>query len=352
MGSCWSATKRKWWPTTSANAGHAELSDPAREVKEIDPIPVAVVGAGAFGRQHARVYRSLEDAQLVAVVDQDGDRARQVAAEFGCEALTDTQALSGRVLAASLAVPTQHHASVGVALLKQGIDLLVEKPIAADVESGKSLVSIAERENRVLQVGHLERFNPIVEEASSAATLPLFFEVHRLSPFSPRSLDVDVVLDLMIHDLDLVLTLVASDIDQINASGLSVVSSRPDIANARIQFKNGCVANLTASRVSTEKIRKLRFFQPRQYVSIDYIRREGVCIGLDEGGQLRFVTLRPDDGEPLQRQLRAFVDCVRNRSAPRVSGLDGLRALELAIRIREAIEEHSRLVAKTVAASK
>ena len=321
-------------------------------MKPTPPIPVAVVGAGAFGRQHARVYKSLENAQLVAVVDQDANRARRVASEFGCEAFTDSDALSGRVTAASLAVPTQHHASVGVPLLEKGIDLLVEKPIAADVASGRKLVTVAQRTDRILQVGHLERFNPIVEEAYSAAHLPLFFEVHRLSQFSPRSLDVDVVLDLMIHDLDIVRTLVKSDVDQVYASGLSVVSSRTDIANARIQFKNGCVANLTASRVSTEKIRKLRFFQPRQYVSIDYIQREGVCIGLDESNRLRFVKLQPDEGEPLRRQLNGFLNSVHTRSAPRVSGPDGLRALELAIRIREAIEEHSRLVAKTVAASK
>ena len=321
-------------------------------MKRAHPIPVAVVGAGAFGRQHARVYRSLENAQLVAIVDRDGNRARTVASEFGCDAWTDTHALSGRVMAASLAVPTQHHASVGVPLLENGIDLLVEKPIAADVESGRKLVTVAQRSGRILQVGHLERFNPIVEEAYSAANLPLFFEVHRLSQFSPRSLDVDVVLDLMIHDLDIVLTLVESDVAQVYASGLSVVSPRTDIANARIQFKNGCVANLTASRVSTEKIRKLRFFQPRQYVSIDYIQREGVRIGLDESNRLSFVKLQPADGEPLQRQLIGFLECVHTRSAPRVSGPDGIRALELAIRIREAIEEHSRLVARTVAASK
>ena len=288
----------------------------------------------------------------MAVVDQDANRARKVASEFGCEALTDSDALSRRVMAASLAVPTQHHASVGVPLLEKGIDLLVEKPIAADVASGRKLVTVAQRTGRILQVGHLERFNPIVEEAYSAAHLPLFFEVHRLSQFSPRSLDVDVVLDLMIHDLDIVRTLVKSDVDQVYASGLSVVSSRTDIANARIQFRNGCVANLTASRVSTEKIRKLRFFQPRQYVSIDYIQQEGVCIGLDESNRLRFVKLQPDEGEPLRRQLNGFLNSVHTRSAPRVSGADGLRALELAIRIREAIEEHSRLVAKTVAASK
>ena len=321
-------------------------------MKPTRPIPVAVVGVGAFGRQHARIYCALENARLVAIVDRDGSRARQVASEFGCDALTDPEALSGRVMAASLAVPTQHHASVGVPLLEKGIDLLVEKPIAADVESARRLVSVAQRTERILQVGHLERFNPIVEEAYSAAHLPLFFEVHRLSPFSPRSLDVDVVLDLMIHDLDIVLTLVKSDVDQVNASGLSVVSPRTDIANARIQFKNGCVANLTASRVSTEKIRKLRFFQPRQYVSIDYIQRQGVRIGLDERNQLSFVKLRPDEGEPLRRQLNGFLECVQNRSAPRVSGPDGLQALELAIRIREAIDEHSRLVARTVAASK
>ena len=316
-----------------------------------EPVPVAVVGVGNFGRHHARVYAALEDAQLVAVVDHDPARARQVAEEFGCAACDSVESLPTNVRAASLAVPTIRHESVGTDMLARGIDLLIEKPLAPDERSGQALVDAARRAGRILQVGHLERFNPVVEAAAQAATLPLFFEVHRLSPFSPRSLDVDVVLDLMIHDLDIVRTLVDAEIDAVNASGLSVISSRTDIANARIQFRNGCVANLTASRVSTDKIRKLRFFQPRQYVSVDYTRREGVKIGLDESNRIGMEPLVTEAGEPLQRQLQAFLGCVRDRSAPRVSGEDGLEALRMAIRIREAIDKHSRLISKTLAAA-
>lgn len=313
-------------------------------------IPVAVVGAGAFGQRHARVYAALPEAELVGVADRQPERARQIAAEFNCEAWMDLEALRGRVEAASLAVPTQLHAPVGVELLQLGIDVLVEKPLAPDHEAAASLVAAAERAGRVLQVGHLERFNPVVEAALEAATLPLFFEVHRLSPFTPRSLDIDVVLDLMIHDLDIVRAFVASEPAQIDASGLSVISDRTDIANARIQFRNGCVANLTASRVSTDRIRKLRFFQPREYISLDYARQEGVRIGLDGSGQLRVEPLATEAGEPLERQLRAFLACARDRGKPRVDGRAGLESLRLALKIREAIDAHSRLVAKTLVA--
>lgn len=318
----------------------------------VEPIPVAVVGAGNFGRQHARVYAALPEASLLAVVDRDLARARRVADEHGGEALSDLAALPREVRAASLAVPTQNHAPVGLSLLARGVDLLVEKPIAPDVESARNLVNAAQEADRVLQVGHLERFNPAVEQATEAATLPLFFEIHRMSPFSPRSLDIDVVLDLMIHDLDIVLKLVNSPVRDVSASGLSVISDTTDIANARIQFENGCVANLTASRVSIEKIRKLRFFQPREYISLDYVKREGVCIGLDSSAGLRILPLASDDGEPLRRQLESFLRCVRDRSQPRVTGQDALGALQLALRIREAIEAHSHLVTKTLAADR
>ena len=314
-------------------------------------IPVAVVGTGSFGRHHARVLASLPEARLVTVVDRDPGRARQVAAEFGCEWRTHAEGLSGDVRAASVAVPTRHHARVAIPLLESGIDLLVEKPIAADIPSARSLVDTAERTGRILQVGHLERFNPAVEAATAAAALPLFFEVHRMSPFSPRSLDVDVVLDLMIHDIDIVRSLVDSEAVKVDASGLSVVSDRTDIANARIQFRNGCVANLTASRVSTQKIRKLRFFQPREYFSLDYVGRRGVRIGLDDQDRPRVRPLAASDGEPLRHQLRSFLGCVRDRTRPRVSGRDGLEALRLALRIREAIDEHSHLISRTLAAS-
>ena len=315
----------------------------------VEAIPVAVVGAGNFGRQHARVYASLPAAKLVAVVDRDAGRARQVAAEHGGAALSDTSALPAEVRAASLAVPTQHHASVGLSLLARGVDLLVEKPIAPDIESASDLVEAAKRAGRVLQVGHLERFNPAVEQAARAATLPLFFEIHRMSPFSPRSLDIDVVLDLMIHDLDVVLKLVDAPVREVAASGLSVVSHSTDIANARIQFANGCVANLTASRVSTEKIRKLRFFQPREYISLDYIQRRGVRIELDSAAGLRILPLASGEGEPLRSQLESFLRCVQDRSQPRVTGREALAALQLALRIREAIKAHSQLVSKTLA---
>lgn len=314
-------------------------------------IPVAVIGTGSFGRHHARVYASLPEAELVAVVDRDPARARKVANEFGCDSRTSVDSLPPRVRAASLAVPTTLHAPVGMPLMERGIDLLIEKPIAADLAAAEALVETASRTDRVLQVGHLERFNPVVEAATAAATLPLFFEVHRMSPFSPRSLDVDVILDLMIHDIDIVRNLVDSDVQQIDASGLSVVSKRTDIANARIQFGNGCVANLTASRVSTEKIRKLRFFQPRSYFSVDYVRRQGVCIGLDHQNRPLVRPLLTHGGEPLRNQLRSFLRRVRDRARPRVNGRDGLEALRLALRIREAIDSHSLLISKTLAAS-
>ncbi len=314
-------------------------------------IPVAVVGVGAFGKQHARVYAGMEDADLVAVVDADPDRAREAASEFGCKALTDPADLAGRAQAVSLAVPTTAHGHAGMSLLEAGLDVLIEKPLAPDLETADALIETADSNGRILQVGHLERFNPIVEAAFETAVLPLFFEVHRMSPFSPRSLDTDVVLDLMIHDLDILLALVESPIDHIGASGLPIVSSQTDIAGVRIVFENGCVANLTASRISTEKIRKLRFFQPRQYVSVDYARRDGVRIGLDEVGGLRFERLAAEDGEPLERQLRSFLAAVKNRSQPRVGGREARKALELALRIRESIDRHAQVIAATVAAN-
>ena len=313
-------------------------------------VRVAVNGTGNVGRHHARVYASLPEADLVAVVDRDKALAQQVATEFGCQARGSVASLPDCVRAASLAVPTVQHAPVGLALLEKQVDLLVEKPIAPDLASATKLVRAAEQSGRILQIGHLERFNPAVEAATAAARLPLFFEIHRMSPFSLRSLDIDVVLDLMIHDIDIVRTLVDSEVLRIDASGLSVISDRTDIANARMQFKNGCVANLTASRVSTEKIRKLRFFQPREYLSLDYISRQGIRISLDETSRPSIRPLATGDGEPLRHQLRSFLKCVRDRARPRVNGRDGLEALRLALRIREAIDEHSNLVSKTLAA--
>ena len=350
-------------------------------------IKTAVVGVGSFGQQHARVLSALSDSELVAVVDANAERGAEIAELFDCEALTDITALAGKVDAASVAVPTALHRDIGVSLLENGIDVLVEKPIAPDLASADRLVEAAASNGRILQVGHLERFNPAVEAARDAATLPLFFEVHRMSQFSPRSLDVDVVLDLMIHDLDIVLNMVNSrlsrleaagiavlsvslDVDvvldlmihdldivlnmvnsrlsRLEAAGIAVLSVKPDIASVRLVFENGCVANLSASRVSVEKIRKLRFFQPRQYVSVDYTRQDGMVYEVSESRQIGCHPLKTEKGEPLVRQIESFLDCVQNRTPPRVSGADGREVLALALTIVEEMERHSGIVAETL----
>lgn len=310
---------------------------------------VAVVGVGEFGQHHARVLRALEGVELVAVADADAARAREVAARLGVEAVGDYRELIGRVDAATVAVPTVRHAEVGVELLRGGVDVLVEKPIAADLEGADKLVAAALESGRVLQVGHLERFNPAVEAAAKLSRLPLFFEVHRMSPFTPRSLDIDVVLDLMIHDLDIVLSLVDSPIQQVHAVGLPVLTTTADIAHVRVQFENGCVANFTASRVSTERIRKLRFFQPRQYVSVDYSRQDGAVFAVGASKQVEMRPLVVEKAEPLQREMASFVEAVRRRTAPRVGGEEGRKALAAALTIRSEMEAHARVVAATLA---
>ena len=313
-------------------------------------VKTAVVGVGAFGEQHARVLSSSEIAELVAVVDSDQKRAEAVAQKFGCEALTNIGQLGGRVQAVSLVVPTALHSEIGVSLLESGIDVLVEKPIAPSLEAADALVRAANENGRILQVGHLERFNPAVEAAKEQATLPLFFEVHRMSLFTKRSLDIDVVLDLMIHDLDIILSMVDSPIERLEATGLAVLSSKPDISSVRLVFENGCVANLTASRASVEKIRKLRFFQPRQYISIDYTRQDGVVCSVDKEQKIAFRQLPVSKGEPLVRQIESFLQCAQTRKPPRVTGQQARDALGVALRIREEMERHESIVTETLAA--
>jgi predicted dehydrogenase len=385
-------------------------------------IPVAVVGVGAFGKQHARVYRELAGAELVGVYDRDTGRARDVAREFGCRAFGSLEEAAGAARAASVAVPTIAHAGVGCELLDRGVDVLMEKPIAFSLADADRLVATARSGRRVLQVGHLERFNPAVVAARRVVTQPMFFEVHRLSVFTPRSLDVDVVLDLMIHDLDIVLALAGSRVEEVRAAGLPILSPKIDIANVRLSFENGCVANLTASRVSTERVRKLRFFQPRQYISVDYTRQDVWMFAVEgkppaglritrrqlvgesggdaapgpatvfdmsehAGGLPGMAELaarmgplfdpgsaggagpgqpppapfpghshqgfasgsgpHPQPGagpvvkeEPLRAQLRHFLECVEHRRTPLVAGEDGRRALELALQVVGACEEH------------
>ena len=320
-------------------------------------IPVAVVGVGVFGRNHARVYHQLaregEAIRLVGVVDPNIPRAEQVAREFGCQAFRSVEELLARgdkIRAASLAVPTVHHLALGRILIEAGVDVLIEKPLARSLPEADELISLAKSSGIIAQAGHLERFNPAVRATIPLLTKPMFFEVHRLSVFTPRSLDVDVVLDLMIHDLDAVLSFVNSPVKEVRAAGLPILSNKVDIANARIEFESGCIANFTASRVSTERVRKLRFFQPRQYISIDYGRQDVLVftVGEDVAGGVPSVNpeikvLKPpiSPEEPLRAEIRSFLECVRSRNMPVVPLEDGRRALELALDVLGQIEAHA-----------
>ncbi len=310
-------------------------------------IRVAVVGAGEFGRNHARVYRELEGAELVAIVDRDAARAAQVASEFGTTALTEAESLRGRVEAASLAVPTVAHSALGVRLLDMGLDVLVEKPMATSLEEADELLAAAKRNGRILQVGHVERFNPAIAAVEPILNRPLFFEVHRLGVFTPRSLDVDVIYDVMIHDLDILLALVGESVAEVTAVGIPVLTDKVDIAHARIEFAGGAVANVTASRVSTERVRKMRFFQQHEYISLDYGRRDALRVRVAQPGpqpEFAFEKLAAERVEPLRAELQDFLEAVRTRREPRVTGAAGRAALELADRVMASIRNHARRV--------
>jgi len=311
-------------------------------------IRIAVVGAGSFGRHHLRILSQSPGAELAGVVDSDAQRAAAAAIQHSCPAYASIAELAGKVDAAVVAVPTSAHADVGCALLESGIDVLIEKPIAPDVASARHLVDTASRKGRILQVGHLERHNPAVAALKKMMTLPLFFEVHRLSLFSPRSLDVDVVLDLMIHDLDIVLDLVGALPEEIRAAGISILSDKVDIANVRLAFPGGCIANLTASRVSTERVRKLRLFQPHQYISLDYQKQEAVAFTVSGSQQIGFQPLSVAKDEPLRLEIDSFLEAVRNHSRPLVSGEEGLRALDVGLAILGKIKEHAKLVEQQI----
>jgi len=309
------------------------------------PIRVAVVGAGEFGRNHVRVWRELEGAELVGIVDTDAGRAARVAAEFGTRALPGLESLAvERVEAVSLAVPTKEHARIGCRLLESDLDALVEKPMAASLGEANDLIAAASRRGRILQVGHVERFNPAVTAVQSIVSRPMFFEVHRLGIFTPRSLDIDVVYDVMIHDLDIVLSLVNSPVADLKAVGIPVMTDKVDIAHARVEFETGTVANLTASRVSTERVRKMRFFQEHEYISLDFTRQDVLRVRVKPGTpqpEINFEKLPTTSEEPLRAELRAFLDSVRSRRTPAVDGLAGRRALELADRVMAGILEHA-----------
>lgn len=309
-----------------------------------NPLRAAVVGVGHLGRFHAEKYAALPGVSLVGVVDRDPERARTVAEALGVPVLADHHALAGRVDCASVAVPTAAHAAIGLDLLAAGIDVLVEKPLASTAEEGAALVRAAEQGHRILQVGHLERFNPALRAAAAVITEPRFLECHRLAPFVDRGTDVDVVRDLMIHDLDVIQSFIPAEVESVEAVGVPVLTPRVDIANARLRFANGCIANVTASRVSMKRERMLRLFQPDAYVAIDYDQRRVRIMRREPAATpdaLPNIVAAEHDagqGDPLRDEIAAFVDAVRTRARPIVSGSEGLRALELAERISASIE--------------
>ena len=329
---------------------------------------VGVVGCGSFGRNHARVYRDLQkdaaqNVEFVGIADADRARAQTIAKEFGTRAYASPEELiAAGVHAVSVAVPTVSHLAVATRLLENGVDVLIEKPLATTVAEADKLIALAKANGRVAQAGHLERFNPAVRATVPLLKQPMFFEVHRLSVFTPRSLDVDVILDLMIHDLDVVLSFVRSPVKEIRAVGLPILSKKVDIANVRMEFDSGCVANFTASRVSTERIRKLRFFQPHQYISLDYSRQDVLVLTVDDASATpadadpfnpasvaasAFPGITPfkpkvEQQEPLRAELTSFLRAVRERSTPEVTLEDGRRALAVATEIVDAIDQHTR----------
>jgi predicted dehydrogenase len=339
---------------------------------------VAVAGAGAFGRNHLRVVRELEEAcegvALVAAVEPDAARAIEADKKYGIPVFAAIEELLKADLkldAACVAVPTVKHHEVASVLLEAGLDLLVEKPLAANLKEADDLIQKQEKSGRIVQPGHLERFNPAVLAVEPKLKRPMFFEAHRLSVFTPRALDVDVVLDLMIHDLDIVLAFAKSPVREVRAVGLPILSPKVDIANVRVEFESGCVANFTASRVSTERVRKLRYFEPRQYVSIDYARRDVLVIRLDAGGGLpaelaaviaagkadaallkklaadgfapglSFAKPEVTPGEPLRLEILSFLESVRTRREPKVTARQGRAALELALQIQATMAAHA-----------
>jgi len=310
-------------------------------------IRVVVVGAGEFGRNHARVYREIQSVELAGVLDVNTARGEAVAQEFAVRAFQSVDELRGAVDAASVCVPTVSHAEVGCQLMAMGLDVLVEKPMAATLPEADTLLEAARKYDRILQVGHVERFNPAVVAVEPILKRPLFFEVHRLGVFTPRSLDVDVIYDLMIHDLDILLALVKEPVMEVKAVGIPVLTDKVDIAHARLEFAGGAVANVTASRVSTERVRKMRFFQHHEYISLDYARRDALRVSVKKAGpepEFGFEKLAAPDVEPLRAELEAFAAAAKTHIAPKTDGVAGRAALELASRVMESIREHDERV--------
>lgn len=307
------------------------------------PLRMAVVGVGYLGRHHARILASLPGVELVAAVDTNAARAHEVAAASGTRPLTDVRDLVGRVDAVTLAVPTELHREIALPFLAAGVHVLVEKPMARSLAEADEMIQAAAKAGVILAVGQTERFNPAVAAARPILSNPRFIEVHRLGTFPERSLDIDVVFDLMIHDVDIVLSLVKSEVEAIEAVGVPVLTGRVDIANARLKFSNGCIANLTASRISRDRVRKIRFFQPMAYVSIDYAAQKLEVFRLVKGNgpvpAIEGGEVPVENEEPLKRELADFVDAIGAHRPPMVTGEDGRRALALATQIASRIAD-------------
>lgn len=310
-----------------------------------EKIPVGVVGVGYAGRYHAEKYAASKKSNLVGVADIDRNRATEIGRKLAVSPLTDYRELFGLVRCVSVAVPTRLHYQVTRDFLTAGIDVLVEKPMAASLEEARELVALAREKRLVLQVGHLERFNPAIRRLEGVIQGPRFVECHRLAPFVERGTDVDVVFDLMIHDIDVIASLVRSPVERVEAVGVPVLTDKPDIANARITFSNGCIANVTSSRVSLKRERKIRFFQPDAYISIDYDQRRAQIYRRPEKGagwqDIQADTIEIKDGDALADEIDSFLESVRTRGLPIVSGEEGLRALEIASLISEQIDKQS-----------
>jgi predicted dehydrogenase len=317
-------------------------------LRNIEDLRTAVIGVGSLGKHHARNYAELsreEKGKFVGVCDIDKAKVDSIAEEYGCRAFVDWHDLLDLVDAVSIVTPTETHCEIACAFLEKGIHVLVEKPIARTLEEADLMIEKAEKSGAKLMVGHLERFNPAMVALRPHVANPLYFEIHRISPFPNRSLDVDVVLDVMIHDLDAVQWLVGENVGvaEVHAVGIPVLSDKIDAANARIEFENGAVANITASRIGTEKIRKTRFYQPYSYVVLDYATRFASLTSLisnDEGSGISINRLKVQDFEPLRAEIEAFLKCIVDDVKPSVSGHDGRKALSLAIRVLEKIHEH------------
>lgn len=304
-------------------------------------INTGVIGVGHIGINHARIYSELPHCNLVAVLDANKHAAEKAAAKYGAKACSSLEEFSELIDAATVATPTESHHEVGCYLLERGKHLLIEKPLADTTERAQSLATTAAKHHAILQVGHVERFNPALEALEQQLKNPRFLEVTRISPYPNRSMDIGVVLDLMIHDLEIILHLVRSPVVSIDPVGIAVLSRGEDIASVRIHFENGCVANLTASRISRDKIRKIRIFQEDAYLSLDYQKQNGYMLRLN-GKEIKRQRVKVIKGEPLQRELAAFIECARQGSQPRVTGYEAAAALELALKITRKIEENNK----------